>query len=38
MIFPDYLSQPVDIGFRTYPAYRLFLIVVGAVIAPSCGT
>jgi branched-chain amino acid transport system permease protein len=33
VIFPDYLSQPVDIGFRTYPAYRLFLIVVGAVIA-----
>jgi branched-chain amino acid transport system permease protein len=33
VIFPEYLSQPVDIGFRTYPAYRLFLIVVGAVIA-----
>jgi branched-chain amino acid transport system permease protein len=33
VIFPDYLSRPLDIGFRTYPAYRLFLIVVGAVIA-----
>lgn len=31
--FPTYLTQPVDIGFRTYPAYRLFLIAVGAVIA-----
>ncbi len=33
MIFPQYLSEPVNIGFRTYPAYRLFIIVVGAVIA-----
>ena len=33
VVFPDYLSQPVDIGFRTYPAYRLFLIAVGGVIA-----
>jgi branched-chain amino acid transport system permease protein len=31
--FPAYLTQPVDIGFRTYPAYRLFLILVGAIIA-----
>jgi branched-chain amino acid transport system permease protein len=31
--FPAYLTQPVDIGFRTYPAYRLFLIGVGGVIA-----
>ena len=31
--FPEYLSTPVDIGFRTYPGYRLFLIVVGAAIA-----
>ena len=31
--FPTYLTQPVDIGFRTYPAYRLFLIAVGSVIA-----
>jgi branched-chain amino acid transport system permease protein len=33
VVFPDYLTRPVDIGFRTYPAYRLFLIAVGAVIA-----
>ena len=33
MVFPDYLARPVNIGFRTYPAYRLFLIAVGAVIA-----
>jgi branched-chain amino acid transport system permease protein len=31
--FPDYLTRPVDIGFRTYSGYRLFLIAVGAVIA-----
>jgi branched-chain amino acid transport system permease protein len=31
--FPDYLTKPMDIGFRTYPAYRIFLIVVGAIIA-----
>lgn len=31
--FPIYLTQPVDIGFRTYPAYRLFLILVGGAIA-----
>ena len=30
---PDYLSGLVDLGFRTYPTYRLFLIVVGAVLA-----
>jgi branched-chain amino acid transport system permease protein len=33
VIFPDYLSTTMDIGFRTYPAYRIFLIVVGALIA-----
>lgn len=33
VVFPDYLTKPIDIGFRTYPAYRLFLIVVGAVVA-----
>jgi branched-chain amino acid transport system permease protein len=33
VVFPDYLTRPVDIGFREYPAYRLFLIAVGAVIA-----
>ena len=27
------MSQPIDIGFRTYPAYRLFLIAIGCVIA-----
>jgi branched-chain amino acid transport system permease protein len=31
--FPAYLTQPVDIGFRTYPAYRLFLILIGGLIA-----
>jgi branched-chain amino acid transport system permease protein len=31
--FPDYLTRPVDIGFRTYPGYRIFLIIVGAIIA-----
>lgn len=31
--FPDYLNKPVDIGFRTYPGYRLFLIVVGGLVA-----
>lgn len=33
VIFPDYLTKPIDIGFRTYPAYRLFLIGVGGAIA-----
>lgn len=31
--FPDYLTRPIDIGFRTYPGYRIFLIGVGALIA-----
>ena len=31
--FPDYMTRPVDIGFRTYPGYRLFLIAIGSVIA-----
>ena len=31
--FPEYLSTPVDIGFRTYPGYRLFLIAIGTAIA-----
>ena len=35
VVFPDYLTKPIDIGFRTYPAYRLFLIGVGAVIATA---
>jgi branched-chain amino acid transport system permease protein len=29
---PDYLTGLVDIGFRTYPTYRLFLIAVGLVL------
>jgi branched-chain amino acid transport system permease protein len=33
VVFPDYLTKPIDIGFRTYPAYRLFLIAVGGVVA-----
>jgi branched-chain amino acid transport system permease protein len=33
VVFPDYLTKPIDIGFRTYPAYRLFLIGVGGVVA-----
>jgi branched-chain amino acid transport system permease protein len=33
--FPNYLIVPVDIGFRAYSAYRLFLIAVGAVIAAT---
>jgi branched-chain amino acid transport system permease protein len=33
IIFPDYLTKPIDIGFRTYPAYRLFLIGVGSAVA-----
>jgi branched-chain amino acid transport system permease protein len=33
VVLPDYLTRPIDIGFRTYPAYPLFLIVIGAVVA-----
>jgi branched-chain amino acid transport system permease protein len=33
VVFPAYLTRPMNIGFRQYPAYRLFLIAVGAVIA-----
>jgi branched-chain amino acid transport system permease protein len=33
VVFPAYLTRPVYIGFREYPAYRLFLIAVGAAIA-----
>jgi branched-chain amino acid transport system permease protein len=35
VMFPAYLTRPIDIGFRDYPAYRLFLIAVGAVIAAA---
>jgi branched-chain amino acid transport system permease protein len=33
VVFPAYLTRPIDIGFRDYPAYRLFLIACGAAIA-----
>jgi len=33
VIMPDWMSHTVDIGFRTYSAYRLFILVVGSVIA-----
>ena len=33
VVFPAYLTRPIDIGFHEYPAYRLFLIAVGAAIA-----
>jgi branched-chain amino acid transport system permease protein len=29
---PDYLNGQIDVGFRTFPVYRAFLIVVGAVL------
>ena len=32
---PPYLSGPVDLGFRTLPAHRLFVIAAGLVIAVS---
>jgi branched-chain amino acid transport system permease protein len=32
-IVPAWLDRMVDIGYRSYPAYRLFLIAVGAVLA-----
>ena len=35
VVFPAYLTRPIDIGFRQYPAYRLFLIASGALIALS---
>jgi branched-chain amino acid transport system permease protein len=31
--FPEYMTRPIDIGFRTYPGYRIFLIIFGALIA-----
>lgn len=30
---PPWLEQTVDIGFREYPSYRLFLIATGSVLA-----
>ena len=35
VVFPAYLTRPIDIGFREYPAYRLFLIASAAVMALS---
>lgn len=32
-IVPGWLDRMVDIGYRSYPAYRLFLIAVGAALA-----
>ena len=29
---PEYLSGRVDLGFRTVPAYRVFMVVVGAAL------
>src|SRR5215813_6786017 len=29
---PDYLNGQIDVGFRTFPIYRAFLIVVGALL------
>ena len=33
LVLPPELVTLVDIGFRTYPAYRLFVLVVGLLIA-----
>ena len=30
---PDYLSGQIDLGFRQFPTYRLFMIVVGVALA-----
>jgi len=30
---PDYLSGQLDAGFRTFPTYRVFLVLVGALLA-----
>ncbi len=32
IIVPEYLRGQVDLGFRVFPAYRVFMIVAGAVI------
>ncbi len=29
---PDYLTGQIDVGFRTFPTYRVFIIAVGAVL------
>jgi len=33
LVMPKYMLELVDIGFRTYPAYRLFVLAVGGVAA-----
>jgi branched-chain amino acid transport system permease protein len=33
LVLPPELVKLIDIGFRTYPAYRLFVLAVGLVIA-----
>lgn len=33
VVLPDYLTQPIYIGFRSYPTYRLFLILIGGATA-----
>jgi len=33
LVMPKYMLELVDIGFRTYPAYRLFVLAVGGVTA-----
>ena len=32
---PDYLTGQIDLGFRQFPTYRVFLIVVGGAIAAA---
>jgi branched-chain amino acid transport system permease protein len=32
---PDYLTGQIDFGFRQFPTYRVFLIVVGGAIAAA---
>src|ERR1700751_4973826 len=29
---PDYLTGEIDLGFRSFPTYRVFIIVIGAVL------
>jgi branched-chain amino acid transport system permease protein len=32
VILPPYLEGQIDLGFRSFPAYRVFMIVVGALL------
>jgi branched-chain amino acid transport system permease protein len=34
---PDYLSGQIDLGFRRFPTYRVFMIVIGFTIAAALG-